>query len=271
MEIKTAVRMEIKTAGAEPPRPKQVRTAVRMEIKAPAAASYILPKTLSIMISILDFVKMNERQFLEFAEQTPVFTTKQVAAALGDQAYSWVFLNRMVERDLIRRLRRGYYTVQEDPVIYASHIFHPSYISLWYAFQHYGATTQLPARIEVMARKAEVMEKVELVRTREMWGYGQINYSGHRIFMADLEKAIIDAIETGRVPADEIMNAVVKADPEKLEEYALRMPITSMRKIGYVAEMAGQPFEALFNKVKDDRNYARYYAAEKGNRWRVRK
>ncbi|MFO7618224.1 MAG: type IV toxin-antitoxin system AbiEi family antitoxin domain-containing protein [Thermoplasmata archaeon] len=214
---------------------------------------------------------MNERQFLEFASQAPVFTTRQVAAALGDREYSWVFLNRMVGRGLIRRLKRGYYTAHEDPVIYASHIHHPSYISLWYAFQHYGTTTQLPERIEVMARKSGVVDKVELIRTNEIWGYGQINYSGHRIFMADLEKAIIDAIETERVPVDEVMNAIQNANMKRLEEYALRMPVSAMKKIGYVAEMAGHPLEVLFDRVKEDRNYARYHAAESGNRWRVRK
>jgi predicted transcriptional regulator of viral defense system len=214
---------------------------------------------------------MNEREFLEFARRTPVFTTKQIAAALGDRSYSWVFLNRMVERGLIRRLKRGYYTAHEDPVIYASHIYHPSYISLWYAFQHYGTTTQLPAKIEVMARKTEIIEKIELVRTKEMWGYGQVNYNGYQIFMADLEKAIIDAIETERVPVDEVVNAIEKANLKKLEEYALRMPVSVVKKIGYVAEMAGHPFEVLFERVKEDRNYARYYAAENGNRWRVNK
>jgi predicted transcriptional regulator of viral defense system len=122
-----------------------------------------------------------------------------------------------------------------------------------------------------MARRAEVVEKIELVRTSEMWGYAQVNYNGYRIFMADLEKAIIDAIETERVPVDEIVNAIGKADLKKLEEYALRMPVSAMKRIGYVAEMAGYPLEALFESVKDDRNYARYYAADKGNRWRVKK
>jgi predicted transcriptional regulator of viral defense system len=168
-------------------------------------------------------------------------------------------------------LKRGYYTAHDDPVIYASHIHYPSYISLWYAFQHYGTTTQFPAKIEVMARKAEFLEQIELIRTAKMWGYSQVNYNGYRIFMADLEKAIIDAIETERVPIDEVVNAVGKADMRKLEEYALRMPVGAMKRIGYVAEMAGHPLERLFDRVRDDRNYARYYAAENGNRWRVTK
>jgi hypothetical protein len=89
--------------------------------------------------------------------------------------------------------------------------------------------------------------------------------------MADLEKAIIDSIETERVPIDEVRNAIKKANPDKLEEYSLRMPVSTMKKIGYVAETAGCSFEMLYEKIKTDRNYARYYAAKKGNRWRVMK
>ncbi len=179
-------------------------------------------------------------------------------------------MNKLVNRGQIQRIKRGFYTIHEDPVIYASHIHHPSYISLWYAFQHYGATTQLPVNIEVMSRRNEVLEKVELIRTRELWGYKPITYNGFRIFMADLEKAIIDAIDTERMPLDEIQNAIHMADPVVLERYALKMPVSTMKKIGYVAETAGFHLEALWKRVRDDRNYVRYYAAEKGNRWKVK-
>lgn len=212
---------------------------------------------------------MKERDFMEFAERAPVFTTKQAAAAIGDMNYSKVSLSKLVNRGLIRRLKRGYYTAHDDPVIYASHIYHPSYISLWFAFQHYGTTTQLPVKIEVMARRSEIVERVEFIKTREMWGYGSVNYSGFKIFMADLEKAIIDAIDTERVPVDEIINAIKKANLDTLEKYALKMPVSTIKKIGYVAETAGYPLKKLYDKIKDDRNYARYYAAEKGNRWKV--
>lgn len=214
---------------------------------------------------------MKEKQILALFDTAPVLTTKQLAAAIGDMNYTKVSLSKLVARGTVTRLRRGIYTIHEDPVIYASHIFHPSYISLWFAFQHHGATTQLPRRIEVMARRNEALKNVDLIKTKELWGYRQVNYRGQRIFMADLEKAIIDAIETERMPVDEVMNAIGKADLEKLVEYALRMPVTVMKKIGYVAEMAGHPLEVLFKRVKDDRNYAIYYAAENGNRWRVKK
>ena len=213
---------------------------------------------------------MKEKDFLEFVGRMPVFTTKQVAAAIGDMNYSKVSLSKLVNKGSIRRLKRGYYTVHDDPVIYASHIYHPSYISLWYAFQHYGTTTQLPVKIEVMARRNESVEKIELIKTKALWGYKPVNYNGHKIFMADLEKAIIDAIDTERVPVDEVRNAIKTCDIAKLEKYALKMPSSTIKKVGFVAETAGHVLEKLFKRINGDRNYARYYAAEKGNRWKVR-
>ncbi|MDO9538047.1 MAG: type IV toxin-antitoxin system AbiEi family antitoxin domain-containing protein [Thermoplasmata archaeon] len=214
---------------------------------------------------------MKEKDLLEFAERVPVFTTKQIAAAVGDMNYSKVYLSKLASKGVIKRLKRGFYTVHEGPLIYASHIYHPSYISLWYAFQHHGTTTQLPARIEVMARKNEVIGNVELIRSGSIWGYRPINYNGFRIFIADLEKAIIDAIETERVPVDEVRNAIMKCDIARLEKYALKMPTSTIKKVGYVAEASGHFLELLHERIAGDRNYSRYYAAERGNRWRVTK
>ncbi len=212
---------------------------------------------------------MKEREFLELAGREPVITARQVASILGNQRYSKVYLHRLVKRGLIRRLKRGYYTVYDDPVVYATCMYHPSYISLWYAFHHHGTTTQLPRIIEVMTHRSGVIDQVEFIRTRELWGYHSIRYGGFRVFMADLEKAVIDAVTTERMPIDEIHAAVQDCDKGRLEEYALRMDLSTIKKVGYVAETAGHFMEALYDRIKEDRNYVHYFAAEKGNRWRV--
>ncbi len=231
--------------------------------------SFQTPKRLSILITLTHFDKMKEREFLEQVSRMPVFTAKQVSAMVGDKNYSKVYLYRLVDRGLIGRLKRGYYTVHDDPVIYASHIYHPSYISLWYAFQHYGTTTQLPKRIEVMTKRNDSMEEIEYIRTKHLWGYNSFNYNGFKVFMADLEKAVIDAVVTERVPVDEVQNAIMKCDLEKLEDYSLRLPLSTIKKVGYVAETAGEFMKGLYEHVKSDRNYVKYYAAEKANKWRV--
>ncbi len=212
---------------------------------------------------------MKERIFLEAVNDLPVFATKQVSAMLGSRSYSKVYIYRLVDRGLITRLKRGLYTVHEDPLIYSTHVYYPSYVSLMYAFQHHGTTTQLPKIIEVMTHRNGSVQGVEFVRTRYLWGYQKIRYSGFQVFMADLEKAIIDAIITERTPFDEILGAIDRCDKDRLEVYALRTSVSEMKRIGYSAEQVGHFMEDLHRRVKSDRNYVSFGAAKAGNRWRV--
>jgi len=212
---------------------------------------------------------MKEREFLEHISSMPVFTTRQVAALIGDERYTKVYLHRLKKRKLINQLKRGFYTVHDDAVIYASHIYYPSYISMWYAFQHYGTTTQLPRLIEVMTHRKDSISDIEYIKTRDLWGYHILRYSGFQVFMADLEKAIIDAVVTERVPMDEIQFAIQRCDIKKLEEYTLRTNLSTMKKMGYVSDAAGHFMKRAYDIVKGDRNYVRFFAAQGKNRWRV--
>ena len=163
---------------------------------------------------------MKEREFLQFVSNMPVFTTRQVSALISGKEYSKVYLHRLLKKKLIIHLKRGFYTVHDDPIIYASHIYYPSYISLLYAFQHYGTTTQLPKLIEVMTYRKDSILDIEFIKTGYLWGYHSLRYHDFEIFIADLEKAIIDAILTGRVPFDEIQAAIQGCDIKKLEDPA---------------------------------------------------
>lgn len=213
---------------------------------------------------------MKEREFLEFVSNMPVFTTKQVSALIGDKRYAKVYLHRLVKRKLINQLKRGFYTVFDDSVIYASHIYYPSYISIWYAFQHYGTTTQLPKLIEVMAYRKDSILDIEFIKTKDIWGYHSIRYGDFNIFIADLEKAIIDAVVSERVPLDEIQTAIQQCDLKKLEEYSLRTNLSTIKKIGYVSDTAGHFMKRAFDLVKGDRNYVHFFAAKGNNKWRVK-
>jgi predicted transcriptional regulator of viral defense system len=213
---------------------------------------------------------MKEREFLDLVNSMPVFTTRQISAIIGDSRYAKVYLHRLLERKLIRRLKRGFYTVHDDPVIYATHIYYPSYISLWYAFQYHGTTTQLPRILEIMTHRKDSIQEMEFINTGYLWGYRAIRYSGFEVFMADLEKAIIDAVITERVPVDEVEAAIRQCDKEILEKYTLRTDLSTMKKIGYVTETTGHLMKEIYDRIKDDRNYVRFYAAKKKNRWRVK-
>ena len=221
------------------------------------------------MITICHNDKMKEREFVEFAKGAPVITAKQVAALVGDAAYAKLYIHRMLSRGVVRRIAKGIYTAHSDPAIYASHIRYPSYISLWFAFQHHGATTQMPKIVEVMARAAGNADGVEFIGTRHFWGYGPSRYSGFQILIADLEKAVTDAVVTRRMPGDEIAGAIEKCDRGKLEDYALRVDVSSAKRIGYVAEMAGVFLAGVHDRVAGDRNYVHHGEPAERNRWKV--
>ena len=87
--------------------------------------------------------------------------------------------------------------------------------------------------------------------------------------MSDLEKAVIDAVITERVPLDEIQNAIRQCDLDRLEKYTMRLDVSSMKKMGFIAESAGVFMDNIYKIIKDDRNYINYYAATKGNKWRL--
>ena len=213
---------------------------------------------------------MKERELLEFVSNIPVFTTKQISALIGDRNYSKVYLHRLIKRGLIYKMKRGFYTVHNDPVIFASHIYYPSYISLLYAFQYYGTTTQLPKLIEVMTYRNDTIHEIEFIKTRYIWGYHAIKYRDFQIFIADLEKAIIDAVLTERIPIDEIQSAIQGCDIRKLEEYLLRTNFSTVKKMGYVCDISGHFLKKAHNMIKHDRNYVTFFAAKGKNRWRVK-
>ena len=212
---------------------------------------------------------MNEKAFLRLVEGLPVFTARQVGSLVG-AGYSKTYLHRLAGRGSVHRLGRGFYTVHEDPMVWATHIWYPSYISLWRAFSHHGVTTQLPAVVEVMAKKTGSLGAVVFMRTNEMWGYSAISYSDFRIFLADLEKAVLDAIATSRVPEDDIVAAIRKCESGKLERYALKMDVATMKKTGYLAERAGLELPRLRKRALRDRNYVQLAGAVAGNGWRVK-
>jgi predicted transcriptional regulator of viral defense system len=135
----------------------------------------------------------------------------------------------------------------------------------------HGLTTQLPVRIEVMATRTYSLENVDLIRSPFPWGYRKHRYGDFDIFVADVEKVVIDALYTGRLPEDEIYGAITDCDPGRLEEYVLRTDRSSLIKLaGYFAETGGVILQDAYERIRSDRNYVEYPARIKTNRWRVK-
>ncbi len=201
---------------------------------------------------------MDAITLLEKMRAKPVFTVADMVGEVKNQNYARLVLHRLVKKGLATRVRRGIYTVHDDPLIFGSHLVYPSYFSLWTALRYYNLTTQLPIATQVMcSRPLEGLkvreEKLVFIETRHMWGYHKESYRGFEIFMADAEKLILDALYRNSPQVSELTEAVEKSDRERLVSYCIRMGSKSiMKRLGYLLErLVGYTSEGLLTNSRD--------------------
>lgn len=222
---------------------------------------------------------MNKIRLLKKLESYPLFTVNDFAKITQKtQEYNRLLLHRLVREGHATRIERGKYTIHENPIIYASHITTPSYLSLWSSLRHYNLTTQIPLSTTVMTakNKKEINvgeETILFTKTKHMWGYEKINYSGFEVFMSDKEKTAIDGLATMKLPLDEINNAIQECSPDKLVAYAIKTGNKNvMKKTGYLLEHNNKTADKLVGHING--NYVplegmRPKVGEKNKKWKI--
>jgi predicted transcriptional regulator of viral defense system len=96
-------------------------------------------------------LRVSDNQILSILSSVPAFRVGTVSNMTQSVEYGRLKIERLYKAGKIKRITRGVYTIHRDPMIYATSVFYPSYISLWSALQYNGMTTQLPKKIEVMS------------------------------------------------------------------------------------------------------------------------
>lgn len=189
------------------------------------------------------------------SKQSAVFTTQQLAALLKmDANAAAVKLNRLVDKRVLIRVIRGRYTLPSTPILaVASAIYHPSYVSLLAAFEHYGATTQSSRIIDVInpMRSGQIPIDIEngsfLVRFIKtapslMYGYTK-TYLGETVaLIAEKEKAVVDSLLFSEyIPLDEVAACIKTGiDYKKAVDYAVRTKRqTVMKRLGFMFSKEG--------------------------------
>ncbi len=216
---------------------------------------------------------MRKISLLKRLEQYPLFTENDVAKIVNKgSAYVRKLLYRMCKEGLITRLEKGKYTVYADPLIFASYLSIPSYLSLWTAFRYYNMTQQQPYRIFVISsvpKKPLEIQNAEIIfkKSKHMFGYKKERYADFDIFMAEPEKAIIDAF-LFKIPISDIVKALdeYKFNFEKLSAYAKKTGnISLMKRLGYILEKKKRNSYGLGPK---DSNYVLldYLGVKKGKK-----
>ncbi len=197
---------------------------------------------------------MKTINFLKLLEGYPVFTENDVAKITHEKpTYTRILIHRLSVRGLVHKIERGKYTIHEDPMIFSSYLFTPSYIGLWTALRFYNMTEQLPLIMSVMTPRPKKRIRfnktnIEFIKTKFMWGYVKQRYQDFDIFVAEKEKAVIDCLLTRRIPISEIENALGSGelDIEKLIRYSKKTKNMALAKrLGFLLESYGHDCSAL--------------------------
>lgn len=190
-------------------------------------------------------------------EKYPVFTLGTLRRITRkERNYAKLILHRLKEEGLIFKIERNKYTVHEDPILIASNIIWPSYMSFWNALRYHNLTEQLPQNIFVLTSRARKNRKIEFmgteiffikVKSRYFFGFRKEPYHNFNIFVAEPEKALVDSALFKRMSFSEISEIIREnpdvLSPEKIIQYSLKTGnIALIKRFGFLLETLGEDF-----------------------------
>jgi len=218
-----------------------------------------------------------------WVNRSPVLRFNDVVRRVKSRAYAKVFIHRLIKQGLIKKLSRGLYSASRDVFSIASNIYYPAYLSFLSASYRFGYTETIPVIISVAnRRKSKPIEfegyTIEFIPLKEIWGYHKEGQDTDVVFVADVEKLMIDAFlrpkEMGRF--EEILNVFRKAetiDIEKLLSYLKKLGSDKVyRQVGFLLE-ENKGID-IYGVMPIDRNYYNLNPFKKGKKlnkkWRLR-
>ncbi len=172
---------------------------------------------------------------LKRLETYPVFTLDDLCIILDkDMPYCRLLVHRLARKGLVHHIQRDRYTMHDDPMIIASRLIFPSYVSLWSALRFHDMTTQLPQDISVVTSANRYASEIEhlgskiifyKVPAEYMFGYSKVRMSGFDVFIADKEKTMLDSILLKKISLTELRDLLYLNRKDlslmKLVKYAL--------------------------------------------------
>jgi predicted transcriptional regulator of viral defense system len=174
-----------------------------------------------------------------FMKATPVFRARDVEVIAGDRRYAHLLLHNMARRKEIVRLTRGFYSLEEDPVLSVL-CFKPAYIGLQEALsmrnlweQETNVVIVTAARVRAgvreMAGSNVVVRPIPIAR---FFGYEFLPYGEYRVPVSDPEKTLIDLVSLGEASDVESLEELLGAvDRAKVREYLAVYPPRTRRKV----------------------------------------
>jgi predicted transcriptional regulator of viral defense system len=204
---------------------------------------------------------MNEREFLGKIKDLGVLTIPDVSHIIGkDRRYAALYMKRLNDRGVVNRIKKGKYALPDtDPLVVATNLVIPSYISFLSGLAYHHKTTQIPITIQVattISRKAINYEsRITFVRLdrKRLFGYKRKKIGNGYAFIGEIEKVIVDSLFMPKYcPLSETMDGFDGVDPGKILNYALKMDsIVTLKRLGYLLELNGVD---AYGKIKSHIN-----------------
>ncbi len=214
-------------------------------------------------------------------------TFRKLSGARSDYAY--VYIHRLKMSGYVFEIQKGTYTVHKDPLIVASRIVWPSYISLWSAIRHHNLTEQLPRDVWVVTTRRTWKKEISFgdgngkiifvhAKPQHFFGYKKTTVSGFEAFIAEPEKAIIDGMLLKKISFSElediIKNNLKRLNIKQLASYAIETKnIPLIKRLGYLLDKSGIDHHAKFRKYLSNSfiplEYCLPAKGEKDKKWMI--
>lgn len=185
---------------------------------------------------------MYEAKIYEQFGRTPVFRLADVAQIIQNRLYAKKFMQRMVVEGKIKKIKRGFYTLHEDPFLVSTYAVRPSYITSVSALSFHHMITQIPNKVfcftEKPGTKITFVSDILYFHTNYFFGFVQEDYENFPVHIALPEKAVIDSI--GVVPVSVFEEAFEDVEIKNLVMLLEKIKKSSIvKRIGYLAERNG--------------------------------
>ena len=234
---------------------------------------------------------MNAIKLLDELKKYPVFSAETAAKILGcEKKYANLALTRLYNKKAIKRIDFGKYTLCNLAQTFATHLVSPSYISGWYALRFYNLTEQLPQQINVLTTKKKNNKLINLnnekikfftIDKKYLFEFFSEPSEQHTMFIASIEKVIIDCLYFDLAPLSVVMQAIKtgreKISLERIKKICLKLKNKQFfKKIGIIFDSLGYDFFNNFKKHLDynplfiNKNLCGLLDNSKFKKWRIK-
>jgi predicted transcriptional regulator of viral defense system len=202
-------------------------------------------------------------------------------------------IKMLVKRGWLIRIKQGYYSVANleshnfsniSPLV-VSRIFVPvSYISFEYALHYDGFFDQMPNMVTAVTSQKSKRYFFQgttyyfvKAKPNMMTGYREISVDGKEVWIADLEKALLDFLyfRKDAYTIDLVLEKIKETrdviSTGKLTEYAALYSVSTQRRLGYLMDICHLDSDSLHKQVLKAAGYAKLTKDSKqfNAKWRI--